>query len=516
MAAGDAKGAQGSTGSTTSGQSGGTVLPGENSYGGGGSGSGAGYAGPTGPSSGATSFNAYTLVPTDITAGLKGYDGKPLPPIQLVYYAADGTPSRPATGRELWYAINSLTDIYKQTGSQQYLQSIDSTTLETIKNRLKTAYFPTGFTGTGTDANKIFGAVTTKLGMNLYDLQGLTAPTLADYAGSRTATQIRLLQQQKNQLTAAVNNASITQESNAFAAIQNYLEQWNLTDLSRDFYNIITKAGDHVINTDALLNIMRGAGTTGNKAEDARLQGAYNQRFAGLTEYNKNPNNTVKMTESAYQQYTAAIQETSGNYGLPAPTQQEIGKLLNGNVNAPEFATRVKDIYSVISNADQNTKNILSQQYGISTSDLFKYMTTGSVPERQRQVASASIQDYAQRVGLTGVGKAQGEELAQMAKLAGVPGNQGLGYGINQIEQSLLGASKDVALTTGGMPGANVPTVDTKTLIGAQLAGFGGTTQVQAQTQVARAEQARVAPFEKGGGYAETSQGVVGLGSARS
>jgi hypothetical protein len=52
-------------------------------------------------------------------------------------------------------------------------------------------------------------------------------------------------------------------------------------------------------------------------------------------------------------------------------------------------------------------------------------------------------------------------------------------------------------------------------LIGSQVAGFAGTSQPAAQQAVARAEQAKVAPFEKGGGYAEGAKGVTGLGGAR-
>jgi len=68
---------------------------------------------------------------------------------------------------------------------------------------------------------------------------------------------------------------------------------------------------------------------------------------------------------------------------------------------------------------------------------------------------------------------------------------------------------------TKALPGATAPTVDTNTLIGSQIAGFGGTTQPVAQRQVQLAEEAKAAPFEKGGGYAETAKGVTGLGSAR-
>ena len=87
-------------------------------------------------------------------------------------------------------------------------------------------------------------------------------------------------------------------------------------------------------------------------------------------------------------------------------------------------------------------------------------------------------------------------------------------FTLGKAQQALQTAARDVSLTKAA-PGAAAPTVDTNTLIGSQIAGFGGTSQPAAQQAVALAEQAAVAPFEKGGGYSETAKGVTGLGAAR-
>jgi hypothetical protein len=141
-------------------------------------------------------------------------------------------------------------------------------------------------------------------------------------------------------------------------------------------------------------------------------------------------------------------------------------------------------------------------------------MINGNLPDLQRKIGTAEIQDYASRVGLSGLSQAGAEQLANQAKLSATAGNNPLGVGVNNVENSLLTASRDVALTRNA-PGAGAPTVDTNALIASQIAGFNGENQVTAQTQVARAEQAKAAPMERGGGYAETQKGVVGLGSAR-
>jgi hypothetical protein len=110
--------------------------------------------------------------------------------------------------------------------------------------------------------------------------------------------------------------------------------------------------------------------------------------------------------------------------------------------------------------------------------------------------------------------QSQAEELASKARLSSTAGNQVLGSGVGQIKGDLAMAAKDQGLLSV-TPGGGGEPVDLKTLIGSQVAGFDGTVQQQAATNVQRAEQARVAPFEKGGGYAEGPKGVTGLGSAK-
>jgi hypothetical protein len=46
------------------------------------------------------------------------------------------------------------------------------------------------------------------------------------------------------------------------------------------------------------------------------------------------------------------------------------------------------------------------------------------------------------------------------------------------------------------------------------VAGYEGTNLQAAQTAANRAAEAKAAPFEKGGGYSETSKGVTGIGGA--
>ena len=322
-----------------------------------------------------------------------------------------------------------------------------------------------------------------------------------------------------DQTAAGISSATASQQANAIDNVRNTIESWNYTAAQKDYISglvaqLATINGDHIVNQNALLDIFRGDIPSGlGKTTDAKIKADYNSAFPGLNDYN-NQSGAVHMSESQYTQYSTQLTNSATQYGAPMLTQSQIGQLLKNHVSPVEYNTRLTDIYSAVSNANQSTKNLLSEQYGINNNDLMHYMITGSLPDMQRQVAGAEIQDYATRIGLKGIDQQGVSQLADMAKLAAAQGNNQLGYGVSQIQNALLTASRDIALTKAN-PGATPSTISTNQLIGSQLAGFAGTNQVAEQVQVARAEQAAAAPFEKGGGFVETAKGVTGLGSAR-
>ena len=375
------------------------------------------------------------------------------------------------------------------------------------------AYFGTG-PGASTTTLKAVGQSIMDSNYNFGKVQ---APIVA----TTKATLDAALNAQANAIEAGLSSATASQQANAMDNIGNTIESWNYTQQQKNYLNdivgrLVTINGDHIVNQNALLDILRGERPSGlGKATDAKIKADYEAAFPGLTSYNKQPG-AIHMSESQYTQYTSGIMNSATQYGAPMPSQKQIGELLNGHVSATEYQQRVTDIYAQVSNADQGVKNILEQQYGIKQNDLMHYFMDpkNALQNMQRQVASAEIQDYAKRVGLTsGITTAGSTQLADMAKLAATQSNQTLGYGIGQIQSSLLSASRDVSLTRA-TPGQGAPTVDTTTLIGSQLAGYGGTSQAAASRQVQLAEQAKTAPFEKGGGYTETSKGVTGVGYA--
>ena len=322
-----------------------------------------------------------------------------------------------------------------------------------------------------------------------------------------------------DQTAAGISSATASQQANAIDNVRNTIESWNYTAAQKDYISglvsqLATVNGDHIVNQNALLDIFRGDIPSGlGKTTDAKIKADYNSAFPGLNDYN-NQSGAVHMSESQYTQYSTQLTNSATQYGAPMLTQSQIGQLLTNHVSPVEYNTRLTDIYSAVSNANQSTKNLLRTEYGINNNDLMHYMITGSLPDMQRKIASAEIQDYASRVGLTGLTQGDTGQLANMAKLSSTAGNNPLGVGVSNVQNALLAASKDIGLTKAA-PGATTPTVSTNQLIGSQLAGFAGTNQAVASRQVQLAEEAKAAPFEKGGGYAESAKGVTGLGSAR-
>ena len=432
--------------------------------------------------------------------------------------ANKGAPYAPTTGKELYDAIGQAKAEGKITSAEY--------------TRLISFAFGSGFNIGNANASKMLAAVTLELGSNNYSLtnykvptgQTLNSPAVLNFMHTEQAnaqanlsnaqTTQQSLQLNQRQYTATVSATTVNQELGAYTSVMNYLDNWGLGSLSDYVWKMVTKPGDNMIKYEGILDAIRGIAPSNlGKAADEAMVAAYNKAFPGLTQYNNGTNN-VHFTESQYQTYAQNIINTSSNAGIPVPTNQQIGQLLNNQVSAAEYQKRVTDIYDAVKTADANTKAFLKSEYGIDDSSLMAYVTTGSFPEKQRQVATAQIQGYAQDVGLNNFNQAQASELADRARLTAAQGNQNLGVGVSVIQQALLNASKDVPLTAS-LPGAGGTTLDTNTMIGAQVAGFQGTNQQAAQTQVLRAEQARVAPFEKGGGYAETAKGVTGIGSAK-
>jgi hypothetical protein len=330
-------------------------------------------------------------------------------------------------------------------------------------------------------------------------------------------------QQQRTILNEAVNiagqqvqaYASAQQKAgtqiSAFESLYNKLDQLNLSSVAPQVKQWVF--GKNITNGNELMQLVRS--TPQYKAEFSGLVGPDGQWAQAAK------NGTKPMTEAEYLALTSSYKSTADSAGLPPGflTQQEMANLVKGDVSAAEFSRRVAYGYNAVAALPQNIQNQFMQEHGVGPGGLVAYFLDPKRGEAAvtRQALAANLQNTAQAAGLQQFSSDQATQLGEMVRSAGATGAASDPYSqftLGKAQTALQTAARDVSLTKAA-PGAAAPTVDTNTLIGSQIAGFGGTSQPAAQMAVARAEQGALAPFEKGGGYAESQKGVTGLGAAR-
>jgi len=289
-----------------------------------------------------------------------------------------------------------------------------------------------------------------------------------------------------------------TKQVSAYGTLQNELAAWGMEDMTPKIFDLVFKKG--ISDPKQLTNMVRQ--TT-----------EYKNNFQGMAEYNANPANTQKITEQQYLMKAQAYMNTAQQYGLPDSffTKKEIGQLVAGGVSPAEFNRRVVNGYLVAMNADPATKQALAAQ-GVDFGHLMAYYLD---PKRAEPILTdrtnqAQLQGYAQNAGIANLTPTMAQELTQRAKSNINPDGS---FSTAEEKQALDVAAQGQGLTAVA-PGSNAQTVDTTQLIGTKLAGFGGTTQVEAQQATQKALQGQEAPFQKAGGFATTPQGVTGIGSS--
>jgi hypothetical protein len=336
-------------------------------------------------------------------------------------------------------------------------------------------------------------------------------PKTYDFTGSGLSSaqklQLQTLQVEGQQFQAYANAAATSSSKiNADSNLKQTLDQWGLSNLQPIIDNAVFNK--NITNAKELMNIIRGTKE-------------YKDSFQGLVEHNKTA--VQQMTEAQYLAASQAMMNTAQAAGLPDAffTRAEIGKLIAGQVSPAEFSRRIAEGYNAVAALPQNIQNQFMQQHGVGPGGLLAYFLdpTKAEPVIARQALAANLQNTAQAAGLQQFSSDQASQLGEMVRMT--TGGAGTGSlqdpyltPLGKAQQAIQTAAKDVSLTKSA-PGAAAPTVDTNLLIGSQIAGFGGTSQPAAQQAVARAEQGALAPFEKGGGYAESQKGVTGLGAAR-
>lgn len=224
----------------------------------------------------------------------------------------------------------------------------------------------------------------------------------------------------------------------------------------------------------------------------------YKARFPAMDQLRKQG---MALSESAYIEYERNAGQLMRSYGLPAgfyDSPQDYANLLTGNVSLSELNDRLSAYQSVAVSAPPEVRDYMQTHYGLSTGDLLAQVIDPNVAEPiiAKKAQAAIIGGTAAQAGFGDLGTGMAERL--------------VGDGVTQAQaQKGFGQIASQAQLGMTLPGEKGQAVSQDQFIGAAFEG-----NAQAQQAVERQAGQRVAKFSGGGGYAGSSNGVSGLGSA--
>ncbi len=324
---------------------------------------------------------------------------------------------------------------------------------------------------------------------------GVTAGTGGGSAGgagvtteSQSTAQEQLLQtEQTNQLLAgqySTNQATTAANApSALAYLGGVLKQYGLQNLD-----------------------MWAMGELGqNKSADQVILDLYNTpqfqaAFPGIAQ--RQANGLPAMSPADYLSYSDQALQMARAAGLPPGTMTtaEIGQLIGNDVSINELSDRLTNAYSAAMTAPPETRALLQEYYGITPGGLTAYFLDpeNNVNLLKQQVTAAQIGTAGVTSGVGDIGSGLANLLAQtgVSQAQAASGFQNIGP-LAPLETALPGQP------------AQGSTVSADQLAQSQFLGDAGSTRA-----VQQADETRKAPFEGGGGYALTSMGVAGAGSA--
>lgn len=232
-----------------------------------------------------------------------------------------------------------------------------------------------------------------------------------------------------------------------------------------------------------------------------RQQPQYQQAFPGMAIREQNKLDPID--EETYNQWRSQMRATMQAHGIPSGFYDDEGdfaKFIGGDVSPKEVEDRVVKGVVAARQAPQDVRDMLFEYYGIDEGRLAAYWidpTPGRGDALLREQAATYAGAAARRAGFAGgINRQEAETLAAYGK---DPNELEQGFGALARGEELLSAQA----------GENFSTMTREE----QLKYAAGGTAQAAELQ-RRATQ-RKAQFAGGGGYADTVEGIVGLGSSK-
>jgi hypothetical protein len=207
------------------------------------------------------------------------------------------------------------------------------------------------------------------------------------------------------------------------------------------------------------------------------------------------------ITVEQYREYQQNLYATAHQAGFPQGVvdNDTVTKFLEAGVPASEAQQRVIDASTAVNNLDKNSQAYFqAREAGISDGDMASYWfdPSKSLPVLENKLKAAQIGGAAANAGI-GLDTSIAGQLAK----TGVTQAQAQ-QGFNQLanDQQLFHA----------LPGQAGTGMGQASQVGAEFQ-----TDAAAQQALAAARAGRLAPFEQGGRYSTSQQGIVGAGAAR-
>lgn len=261
---------------------------------------------------------------------------------------------------------------------------------------------------------------------------------------------------------------------NASAVMKSLLTEYNMASLYDTVVGYIKQGYD----PDAVMVLIR---TTPE----------YKQRFPAMEALAKKGR---AISEAAYIEYEKQAAGLERRYGFPTGMLMDsVTDLLTNEVSASELNDRVILASAAAIQAPDDIKNQFMNYYGIDVGGLAAYFLdpTKATPLLEKQFASSVIGTEAARQGI-GIDAYSAENL------------QGLGITQEQAREGFGTVARGRNLSQGR---GDVATQE-------QLIQGTFAQNEEAQRAIERAQKARTGRFQGGGGFASSTQGVTGLGTA--
>ena len=261
---------------------------------------------------------------------------------------------------------------------------------------------------------------------------------------------------------------------NASAVMKSLLTEYNMSSLYDTVVGYIKQGYD----PDAVMVLIR---TTPE----------YKQRFPAMETLAKKGR---AISEAAYIEYEKQAAGLERRYGFPTGMLMDsVTDLLTNEVSASELNDRVILASAAAIQAPDDIKNQFMNYYGIDVGGLAAYFLdpTKATPLLEKQFASSVIGTEAARQGI-GIDAYSAENL------------QGLGITQEQAREGFGTVARGRNLSQGR---GDVATQE-------QLIQGTFAQNEEAQRAIERAQKARTGRFQGGGGFAGSTQGITGLGTA--